>query len=109
MIPRTPISTLTDTLFPYTTLFRSQHERRLDRLARLFAGAGRHAAGGPRADDPSRRADRRGLQPEDLGRRPVEAGRRRSLGLAVLRSRIEPRLLRLRQPRYLEPGAASGR
>src|SRR3546814_2218039 len=30
MIPRPPVSTRTDTLFPYTTLCRSQHEWELD-------------------------------------------------------------------------------
>src|SRR3546814_6204947 len=49
MIRRPPISTRTDTLFPYTTLFRSparhpwrvgqsQGARRRDRLRRLFRG-----------------------------------------------------------------------
>src|SRR3546814_4556107 len=36
MIPRTPRSTRTDTLFPYPTLFRSQHHVR----RRLTAGLG---------------------------------------------------------------------
>src|SRR3546814_10995163 len=31
MIRRPPSSTLTDPLFPYTTLFRSRHRRRADR------------------------------------------------------------------------------
>src|SRR3546814_16569658 len=32
MIRRPPRSTRTDTLFPYTTLFRSQHQRAVDQL-----------------------------------------------------------------------------
>src|SRR3546814_9429970 len=44
MIRRPPISTLTDTLFPYTTLFRSQQQhRRIDHRParrRTAAGAG---------------------------------------------------------------------
>src|SRR3546814_8638941 len=40
MIRRPPISTRTDTLFPYTTLFRSRHRRvgRVDSRARLLPG-----------------------------------------------------------------------
>src|SRR3546814_6836016 len=40
MIPRPPRSTRTDTLFPYTTLFRSRHVRKgaqTGRLARPFS------------------------------------------------------------------------
>src|SRR3546814_9273622 len=46
MIRRPPRSTRTDTLFPYTTLFRSGQDRRLVLLAALRkgqAGAGRDA------------------------------------------------------------------
>src|SRR3546814_15176925 len=46
MIRRPPRSTRTDTLFPYTTLFRSQCRRRLCRLlARAGRGAARAGAG----------------------------------------------------------------
>src|SRR3546814_4646323 len=38
MIPRPPRSTRTDTLFPYTTLFRSQDGRLSDRPQRVFPG-----------------------------------------------------------------------
>src|SRR3546814_8389118 len=43
MIRRPPRSTRTDTLFPYTTLFRSPHARRADRraLSPLRRGGGR--------------------------------------------------------------------
>src|SRR3546814_2036508 len=38
MIRRPPRSTRTDTLFPYTTLFRSIHERRFSGLVEMLAG-----------------------------------------------------------------------
>src|SRR3546814_5906675 len=38
MIRRPPISTLTDTLFPYTTLFRSLDRERLSQSALILAG-----------------------------------------------------------------------
>src|SRR3546814_4421785 len=41
MIRRPPRSTRTDTLFPYTTLFRSSH-RTQPRVAGLFLGQGLH-------------------------------------------------------------------
>src|SRR3546814_4091390 len=47
MIRRPPRSTRTDTLFPYTTLFRSQHEG--DPLPRIPAHPG-GPAGGPAAE-----------------------------------------------------------
>src|SRR3546814_3615597 len=47
MIRRPPRSTRTDTLFPYTTLFRSQHEG--DPLHRIPAHPG-GPAGGPAAE-----------------------------------------------------------
>src|SRR3546814_17062177 len=53
MIRRPPRSTRTDTLFPYTTLFRSS----LPPRARRFAGAGRYIAWTPRrtpAENPHR-------------------------------------------------------
>src|SRR3546814_4161880 len=40
MTLRPPRSTRTDTLFPYTTLFRSPHAGQLRRRAALFAGVG---------------------------------------------------------------------
>ncbi len=51
----------------------------------------------------------KGLVAGDLGRRPVEAGRRLHLGLVLLRPQAEPRLLRLGQSLDLEPEAASRR
>src|SRR3546814_20178753 len=44
MIRRPPRSTRTDTLFPYTTLFRSRHRRALDGRRR---GGGRGRGAGP--------------------------------------------------------------
>src|SRR3546814_16617865 len=75
MIRRPPRSTRTDTLFPYTTLFRSARagaRRRAPRrrpLARLWAGhrlAEGGAAGGLPADPP---AALRGARLRPLGRR----------------------------------------
>src|SRR3546814_10973655 len=75
MIRRPPRSTRTDTLFPYTTLFRSGAER-------LARGAGRR--GGRQADAGARSADRldpaiRGAlrQRERRHHHPPEARRRR--------------------------------
>src|SRR3546814_9344938 len=45
MILRPPISTRTDTLFPYTTLFRSQGAARHRRRFRACAARDRHAVG----------------------------------------------------------------
>src|SRR3546814_16220105 len=42
MIRRPPRSTRTDTLVPYTTLFRSRHRRRPEPLARLLRGIEEH-------------------------------------------------------------------
>src|SRR3546814_2691140 len=60
MIRRPPISTLTDTLFPYTTLFRSVHResRRMGAdFQRPQAGAGRQGGLGAGQDLPQRGAD----------------------------------------------------
>src|SRR3546814_2615628 len=64
MIRRPPRSTRTDTLFPYTTLFRSSEQSfrraiRLDRrrasyrvnLAKLLAAQGRHEAAAARSEE----------------------------------------------------------
>src|SRR3546814_4523941 len=66
MIRRPPISTRTDTLFPYTTLFRSRHTRHTVRPACIrlrarAAGRGQYSAIHPRsrqraARDPDRGA-----------------------------------------------------
>src|SRR3546814_5811787 len=63
MIRRPPRSTRTDTLFPYTTLFRSLHVGRSPSRARH------------QADDrlvPARRVDRLGRVPAELCRRSEE-------------------------------------
>ena len=57
----------------------------------------------------ARQAGRHGFLDLHLARRPVEDRRRHHLGLVLLRSRAEPRLLRLRQSLDLEPGAAPRR
>ena len=63
----------------------------------------------PAEHHPSRPAGRRRLGHGHLGRRSVADRRRHDLGLDVLRSRAQPGLLRHRQSRDLEPGAAAGR
>src|SRR3546814_6179938 len=67
MLRRPPRSTRTDTLFPYTTLFRSHESRNPasgDRLDRLDTGDARLADGDPAAGD------------EGGGRRSGQADRR---------------------------------
>ena len=88
---------------------RLRSEVRQAGLARLLRRAGRSDPGRSREDHRTRQADRQGFQHQDLAGRPVEDRRRLHMGLAVLRSRAEPRLLRLRQSLDLEPEAASGR
>src|SRR3546814_195078 len=85
MIRRPPRSTRTYTLFPYTTLFRSQHRD--------------HALFGARARKRARRgADRLGGACRREERRPVDdQGRRRAA-----RTRREPRAQRLG---FREPAA----
>src|SRR3546814_9329478 len=101
MIPLPPRSTRTDTLFPYTTLFRSRGEEALDRLRALLAhvheherpGAvgvlghagleaglseqrrllvARHAGDREAGRDPD--TDRRGAEPARGGTHPGQAG-----------------------------------
>src|SRR3546814_18511551 len=82
MLRRPPISTLTDTRFPYTTLFRSPDRRRgaaVERGPRLCAAAD-HAAG----DAPRAFARRQG--PVDV---PPAAGADRRNGRRL--SRNDPR------------------
>src|SRR3546814_7798802 len=74
MIRRPPRSTRTDTLFPYTTLFRSRQFRTGPALVRGADGA-RRAGGGP--DAPPQGADR--IAPDAGPRaRPVADRRQRS-------------------------------
>src|SRR3546814_8954036 len=87
MIRRPPRSTRTDTLFPYTTLFRSARRRsrsrlRLSRSAALRADAGRADEGGARRAPP-RRTDRQARRIRQFDRRfhrPAQ-GRQRRLGI----------------------------
>ena len=60
-------------------------------------------------DHGARQAGRHGLRHQDLAGRSVEDRRRLHLGLVFVRSRSQPRLLRLRQSLDLESEAASGR
>src|SRR3546814_3804940 len=73
MIRRPPRSTRTDTLFPYTTLFRSQ------------GPAHRHAdeiAARPHAQAQDRQALRRPDEGDGLGRRTAQSGDRHLLPIA---------------------------
>src|SRR3546814_15607705 len=72
MIRRPPRSTRTDTLFPYTTLFRSVVRQRQAR------GARRQQAQGQEVDPAARRHQLAAGTPRGAGRRP-RGGRRRLL------------------------------
>src|SRR3546814_3339046 len=80
---RPPRSTRTDTLFPYTTLFRSAAARRYERVPSHLAvrGASQRAARGP--DDGRARRDGRGR------RRARNRERRRDRHRGVARDRSE--------------------
>src|SRR3546814_19301436 len=99
MIRRPPRSTRTDTLFPYTTLFRSAADRVRVRAALRLAGRGRPrtsrrrwAAGGAAAARDrqcrslARGAPGRGDQRDDL-RQPVHAG---AAGAGLVFGRARP-------------------
>src|SRR3546814_17947672 len=88
MIRRPPRSTRTDTLFPYTTLFRSDADRRPDLRAGPAAGAGR------RHGEARRPAGLRGLLAAARGRtaaHPRLGDFRRSRGPPAADSRRAPR------------------
>src|SRR3546814_18615713 len=71
MIRRPPKATRTDTLFPYTTLFRSQTGRRLD------AARGGSLMDRGRDDDPRRLLEQaRQLHDQGRGRGMARGGRR---------------------------------
>src|SRR3546814_8940734 len=80
MIRRPPRSTRTDTLFPYTTLFRSK-----DRVSPAQAARRRSRAPAPGADrGEADQADRRAVRlPRHSGGRPVQAGALSLLSHAV--------------------------
>src|SRR3546814_5366667 len=85
MIRRPPRSTRTDTLFPYTTLFRSDaQDQRLAELARAAAMGCRRAHQHSEEEDDAARRDREGDGP--LAERQVKR-------LAALRSRFLPVVL----------------
>src|SRR3546814_20556426 len=67
MIRRPPRSTRTDTLFPYTTLFRSLWRRLGAQIARAAMGDHRPAAGGRKSRHATRLPDRR-LRPRRRAR-----------------------------------------
>src|SRR3546814_2447547 len=75
MIRRPPRSTLTDTLFPYTTLFRS---RAVARHARHAVRDGLQPPRQPGRDEPDRRRlARSGRHPAHRDQHPRPPGRRR--------------------------------
>src|SRR3546814_6857851 len=70
MIRRPPRSTRTDTLFPYTTLFRSRSRRRIPRRQAFPAQAdAQDSPRGPRRDRDAARELRADRDPERLPRR----------------------------------------
>ena len=75
----------------------------------LLRRTGRPDPGRSRQDHRTRQAGRQGFEHQDLAGRSVEDRRRLHMGLAVLRSQAEPRLLRFGQSLDLESEAASGR
>src|SRR3546814_13594202 len=113
MIRRPPRSTRTDTLFPYTTLFRSWHRGVLG--GAVLRGAARpvlhlrlrlvdraHPLGRPRPRHGAARGSAgRALRPQ----RPASVGRQRPDGglRAPPLQPADPRLLRLRPPCRLHP------
>ena len=88
---------------------RLQSQGRQAGLARLFDRARRRDADRSGEDHDLGKPVGKDSGTDDLGRRPVEDRRRHHLGLVLLRSEAEPRLLRHRQPLDLEPGAAARR
>src|SRR3546814_17001349 len=99
MIRRTPRSTRTDTLFTYTTLFRSAPASDPDDLARFRVR--RAAAGGV---ERSRRGRAERHRPRGRGRHALGDGLRDLLRADVLRGRLPPV-----QARAGRPGDAAGR
>src|SRR3546814_13208637 len=79
MLRRPPRSTRTDTLFPYTTLFRSDIARRADQQAIIEAGMeqlGRSRSGGIRARFEFDPGDKPGGTDVDDGATPLQVVRR---------------------------------
>src|SRR3546814_17787513 len=102
MLRRPPRSTLTDTLFPYTTLFRSKSGRAIFRgTAGMFLQ--QHAVSVKRrsrvASDGRSRARRAPTNGDDFSHRPVGAPLGRDLTLAA------PRLLAARRQPDDRPAA----
>src|SRR3546814_5688137 len=72
MIQRPPRSTRTDTLFPYTTLFRSRRQRARQRHALLLAARKLVREGARRAFQPDQRQHLRHPLPAPRARRSEE-------------------------------------
>src|SRR3546814_13899918 len=89
---RPPRSTLTDTLFPYTTLFRSARQARLhispEYSRRRSVPSRRNAAPAGQRDRPARR---RKFRAADRGPRPIGDNRDRATNAGLRHSRPEER------------------
>src|SRR3546814_3893797 len=77
MIRRPPRSTRTDTLFPYTTLFRSLPRLRREHPVLRIRRALHRPSGGAEAGRPRRRPANPDLRAESPGRRPCRQHPRR--------------------------------
>src|SRR3546814_11141002 len=101
MIRRPPRSTRTDTLFPYTTLFRSPAAAGVLRRHRAADGDGLHGARDVLLHPP-RRAH---LAPRHLGslRRPAASGAREAAGKAPGKAVFPAIRSRQRGPDLLSP------
>src|SRR3546814_15456959 len=115
MIRRPPRSTRTDTLFPYTTLFRSQGSHRIvaetaDKIAVDCEPAGPEAlliAGIERDIGQRRREQRDGGKEVGLGAvRGDRAARQRDREGDILAAAAEPRVRGANAPRPAEAGPA---
>src|SRR3546814_10011752 len=115
MIRRPPISTRTDTLFPYTTLFRSQRrdakEETDEQQAQPTKAEMKIAPRDPPALPPAKRPHRRRppmIRPPFIS--TIRPHRSASAGSRALMSRVEPAAcLRAKRRSMTENGSAHGR
>src|SRR3546814_15605925 len=75
MIRRPPRSTRTDTLLPYTTLFRSRADQKGEEAEALLQGPGVHAAARRRIEDKQAEAGDRTEQRDQFPRDALDRGR----------------------------------
>src|SRR3546814_9993520 len=103
MIRRPPRSTRTDTLFPYTTLFRScarphPHRRRTDFGRRLDARGGRDPR--PYLEPPLLRSDRKRRVRSEEHTSELQSLMRISYAVFCLKKKTKNNKQRLRNPRH---------